>query len=173
MFWREGEYGPTNRFGDFFLNHTPQLFTQLDISAAAAPETMSGPALSPAVDEQVRLMREMVISQQRTCELLAELLSQVSQQQRQRNAELKAWKEANPDLAKSCREAAEALSSVHTEFLGSVAREAAENADSFTDSDYALGEFVDRYGPRLAHFNGVLQMLSQLGSPAVSPSSEA
>ncbi len=94
---------------------------------------MSGPALSPAVDEQVRLMREMVISQQRTCELLAELLSQVSQQQRQRNAELKAWKEANPDLAKSCREAAEALSGVHTEFLGSVAREAAENADSYTD----------------------------------------
>ena len=44
-------------------------------------------------------------------------------------------------------------------------REAAENAEDFADSEYALGEFIDRYGPRLAHFNGVLQLLAQLGAP--------
>jgi hypothetical protein len=27
-----------------------------------------------------------------------------------------------------------------------------------------LNEFVDRFGPRLAHLNGVLQVLAQLGS---------
>jgi hypothetical protein len=27
-----------------------------------------------------------------------------------------------------------------------------------------LSEFVDRYGPRLAHLNGVLQVLAQLSS---------
>jgi hypothetical protein len=27
-----------------------------------------------------------------------------------------------------------------------------------------LNEFVDRFGPRLAHLNGVLQVLSQLGA---------
>ena len=37
--------------------------------------------------------------------------------------------------------------------------------EDFTDSDYALGEFIDRYGPRLAHFNGVMQLLSQLAMP--------
>ena len=31
--------------------------------------------------------------------------------------------------------------------------------------EYALGEFIDRYGPRLAHFNGVLQLFAQLGAP--------
>ena len=30
--------------------------------------------------------------------------------------------------------------------------------------DRAWNEFVDRYGPRLAHLNGVLQVLSQLSS---------
>jgi hypothetical protein len=103
--------------------------------------------------------------QHRSCELLAELLNQVSQQQRQRTAELKAWKDANPQLARSCRTAAESLSKVHTEFLASIAREAADNAEDFADSEYALGEFIDRYGPRLAHFNGVLQLLAQLGAP--------
>jgi hypothetical protein len=113
----------------------------------------------------------MVTQQRRSCDLLTELLAQVSLQQRQRAAELKTWKEANPELATSCRRAAESLSKVHTEFLASIAQEAAENADDFTDSEYALGEFIDRYGPRLAHFNGVLQLFAQLGAPL--PQSEA
>ncbi|MBT4885611.1 MAG: hypothetical protein HON07_00165, partial [Planctomycetaceae bacterium] len=50
-------------------------------------------------------------------------------------------------------------------FLTTLAEEAAESADDFTDSEYALGEFIDRYGPRLAHFNGVMQLLSQLAMP--------
>jgi hypothetical protein len=32
------------------------------------------------------------------------------------------------------------------------------------DGEFMLNEFVDRYGPRLAHLNGVLQVLSQLSS---------
>ena len=50
-----------------------------------------------------------------------------------------------------------------------LARDAAENAEDFGDSEYALGEFIDRYGPRLAHFNGVLQLLAQLGAPQQAP----
>jgi hypothetical protein len=88
-------------------------------------------------------------------------------------AELKAWKEANPELSAACRRAAESLGGVHTEFLGSIARDAADNADDFADSDYALGEFVDRYGPRLAHFNGIMQLLAQLGAPLPQPDTPA
>jgi hypothetical protein len=106
-----------------------------------------------------------VVTQRKSVDLLLELLNQVSLQQRQRVAELKAWKEANPQLAQACRRAAESLSKVHTEFLSGLAQEAADNADDFADSEYALGEFIDRYGPRLAHFNGVLQLFAQLGAP--------
>jgi len=140
------------------------LFTQFDISAA----TVSAAAQPPTTGDLAEtngLLRGMLAQQQRTNELLAALLDQVSLQQRQRNAELKAWKEANPELAVSCRRAAESLAKVHTEFLAGLAREAAENADDFADSEYALGEFIDRHGPRLAHFNGVLQLFAQLGAP--------
>jgi hypothetical protein len=155
------------------MSHVPQVCTQLDISATTVAR--SGPPQVPAaaVDaaETNRLLREMVAQQQRSCELLGELLNQVSLQQRQRTAELKAWREANPELAASCREAAESLSKVHTEFLATIAREASDNAEGFTDSDYALGDFLDRFGPRLAHFNGVMQLFSQLGAqpPADKP----
>jgi hypothetical protein len=150
------------------MANVPMYTTQIDISAAggapAQPATLTGDP-----DEMTRLLRDMVALQKKSCDLLMELLAQVSQQQRQRNAELKAWREANPELAVSCRQAAESLAKVHTEFLAGVAREAFENAEDYADSDYALGEFIDRYGPRLAHFNGVLQLFGQLAAPPPQP----
>jgi hypothetical protein len=150
----------------------PPLFTQVDISAGPAA---AGLRPVPAGDQgdTNRLLHEMVGLQRRTCDLLVDLLGQVSLQHRQRAAELKAWKESNPELAASCRRAAESLSKVHTEFLASIAEEAAENAENFTDSEYALGEFIDRFGPRLAHFNGVLQLFAQLGAPLPQPETPA
>jgi hypothetical protein len=146
------------------MSDVPPLFTQVDISAAAMTPPGAAP-LAGDLTETNRLLRELIGQQQRSCDLLNELLAQVSLQHRQRNAELKAWKEAHPQLARSCRRAAESLAKVHTEFLSGIAREAADNADDFADSEYALGEFIDRYGPRLAHFNGVLQLFAQLGAP--------
>jgi len=148
----------------------PIYTTQVDISAGSPP-ARGLPQISDSPLDTNKLLHDMVVLQHRTNELLVELLNQVSLQQRQRNAELKAWKEANPQLAKSCRRAAESLSKVHTEFLSSLAQEAADNAEDFGDSEYALGEFIDRYGPRLAHFNGVLQLFAQLGAPL--PQAEA
>jgi hypothetical protein len=140
------------------------LFTQVDISSATIA-TAGQAAVAGDLAETNRLLREIAAQQQRSVELLAALLDQVSMQQRQRTAELKAWKEANPQLAASCRRAAESLAKVHTEFLAGIAREAADGAEDFADSEYALGEFIDRHGPRLAHFNGVLQLFGQLGAP--------
>lgn len=154
------------------MNDVPPLCTQLDISAGTLSPTVPAPAVSADAAETARLLRDMVALQRRSCELLAELVNQVSQQQRQRNAELKAWKEANPRLSESCRQAAEALTKVHADFLSNIATEAADNAENFSDSDYALGDFLDRFGPRLAHFNGVLQLLAQLGAPLPQPPAE-
>ena len=141
----------------------PSFFTQVEISAGSP--AAGRPTPTADITETNVLLRELVAQGQKQCELLTELLGQVSLQHRQRAAELKAWKESNPQLARSCKRAAESLGRVHTEFLASIAQEAAENADDFSDSEYALGEFIDRYGPRLAHFNGVLQLFAQLGAP--------
>ena len=149
------------------MHDMPPVFTQLDISATSIAPSHQAQGGGEAGDMR-QLLAEMVALQQRTCGLLGEMLAQVSLQQRQRANELKAWKEANPQLARSCRRAAESLAGVHTEFLARLAEEACENAESFSDSDFALGDFIDRHGPRLAHFTGVLQLFSQLGSPIPS-----
>ncbi|MBN2022976.1 MAG: hypothetical protein JW809_09290 [Pirellulales bacterium] len=118
------------------------------------------------------MLREILAAQDRQNELLEELVGQVSATQRQRAAELGQWKQANPALARACRGAAESLSKVQTEFLVGLTREIQENAEALMDGEFMLNEFVDRFGPRLAHLNGVLQVLSQLSAtpnPANTP----
>jgi hypothetical protein len=147
------------------MTHNPQspspLFTQVDITAAAP---VSPARSGQAGDEQVGLLRNILSAQDRQNELLEELVTQLVSAQRQRVTELGQWKQANPDLARACRTAAESLSRVQVEFLHSITREINENFDSLMDGEFMLNEFVDRFGPRMAHLNGLLQVLAQLSS---------
>jgi hypothetical protein len=147
------------------MSHNPQppspLFTQVDITSAApvSPARSGGTA-----DEQVGLLRNILSAQDRQNELLEELVAQLGAAQRQRVVELGQWKQANPELARACRTAAESLSRVQVEFLHSITREINENFDCLMDGEFMLNEFVDRFGPRMAHLNGLLQVLAQLSS---------
>jgi len=149
--------------------HPAALFTQVDITAGAQ---LSRPRDGQeAAEEQAGLLRSLLAAQDRQNELLEELVSQIVAAQRQRNAELGQWKQANPELARGCRQAAETLSQVQVEFLATMTREINDNAEVLMDGEFMLNEFVDRFGPRLAHLNGVLQVLAQLGSPAPTANS--
>ena len=143
-------------------DHPASLFTQVDITAGAQ---LARPRESQGwTDEQTSLLRGILAAQDRQNELLEELINQVGMSHRQRNAELAQWKQANPRLAASCRHAAETLSKVQVEFLNSVTSEIEDNGDALMEGEFMLNEFVDRFGPRLAHLNGVLQVLAQLSS---------
>jgi len=109
------------------------------------------------------LLRQLVEGQRQQNLLLEELLHQQVAANKQRATELLQWKNANPELARSCRRAAETLSRVQTQFLDSMTDEIEESQDYLLEGEYMLNEFVDRFGPRLAHLNGVLQVLAQLG----------
>ncbi len=114
--------------------------------------------------EVVALLHQLVIGQDRQNELLEEMTEAMQNNQRNRSGELQQWKDANPLLARRCRAAAEALSQVQTEFLQSLTCDVNDSFEDMLDSEFVMNEFVDRYGPRLAHLNGVLQMLSQLSA---------
>ena len=149
--------------------HDVQPLFRIDVSAGASE---SQPEVE-GEDAVVGLLRELVAGQRRQTQLLDELNQHLSAAQKQRATELGQWKEAHPHLAQSCRTAAETLSRVQTQFLANLTEEVSENADCLEDGEFMLNEFVDRYGPRLAHLNGVLQVLSQLSSiPAPTNSTQ-
>jgi hypothetical protein len=140
----------------------PPFYTQIDVAQNAAYPTSAGARVIEL--EQIRLLRELVAAQDRQNELLEELVNQFGAAQKQRANELGQWKQANPHLARNCREAAEALGKVQTAFLDSMTCEITDNFDSLADGEFVLNEFIDRFGPRLAHLNGLLQVLSLLSA---------
>jgi hypothetical protein len=141
----------------------PPLFSQIDVSQGAytTPPHQAGRGQEV---EQTRLLRELLAAQDRQNELLEEMVSQLCSSQKQRATELGQWKQANPRLARNCRLAAESLGKVQTEFLESLTQEINDNYENLLDGEFMLNEFVDRFGPRMAHLNGLLQVLSQLSA---------
>lgn len=158
--------------GLFIMTHDSQLppVFRIDVSAEHASSAESEATASG--DPMVNLMREMVALQEQQNQLLEDLNVQLATTQRQRANELGNWKEAHPDLARSCRLAAETLSRVQTQFLYNLTEDVENNEEALVDGEFMLNEFVDRYGPRLAHLNGVLQVLSQLSGDQ-SPSNSS
>jgi len=146
----------------------PPLFSQIDVTSAAYTGTPGG----RQDVEQTRLLREILSAQDRQNELLEEMVNHFGSAQKQRANELGQWKQANPHLARNCRRAAEALGKVQAEFLESLTTEVSENYENLLDGEFMLNEFVDRFGPRMAHLNGLLQVLSQLSAtpnPTIAP----
>ncbi len=148
-------------------SHTlPAVFSQLDVSAGS-----SSPRAVSAGGDQTELLREVLAAQDRTNELLEELVAVMATSHKQRSQELHQWRSANPHLSDSCREAAEVLSRVQVDYLDRMTEEIKDSAEELIDGEFMLNEFVDRFGPRLAHLNGVIQVLAQLSS-APSASSQ-
>jgi hypothetical protein len=146
------------------------LYSQIDVSPSAYPPVQQ--AARGDMAEQIRLLRDLVAAQDRQNELLEELVNQLSSAGKQRATELGQWKQANPHLARNCRLATDALGKVQTEFLETITQEINTNYESLLDGEFMLNEFVDRFGPRMAHLNGLLQVLSQLSAipnPANAP----
>ncbi|QDV22855.1 hypothetical protein [Aureliella helgolandensis] len=148
------------------MGNDPSPFSPMfSIDVSAEPRAAAGAVnASNATEATVALLHQMVIAQQRQNQLLEQLVQATVNTQKQRTAELQQWKDANPKLANSCRRAAETLSRVQTEFLENLTEEIEDCSEHLVEGDFMLNEFVDRFGPRLAHLNGVLQVLAQLGS---------
>jgi hypothetical protein len=150
------------------MAYDPRQLTSLfhiDVTADAAAGNVEE-AMGDKDDVMIALLRQLVVGQERQSKLLEELIQQTGAAQRQRASELGQWKQANSELSRRCRVAAETLSRVQNEFLANLTEEVADNEECLLDGEFLLNEFVDRYGPRLAHLNGVLQVLSQLSCTA-------
>lgn len=143
----------------------------IDVSADAATQQHSSDI--DANELMVVLLKQLVEGQKKEIALLEQLGNHLIGPQRARQAELTKWKEAHPALADQCRTASEMLGKVQQQFLANLTQEIADSDESLVDSDFMLNEFVDRFGPRLAHLNGVVQVLSQLSSAPNSPAEVA
>ncbi|MCA9237405.1 MAG: hypothetical protein KDA44_18150 [Planctomycetales bacterium] len=143
------------------------MYSQVDVTPSATSPQM----LAHAANEQTELLREVLAAQDRSNELLEELVSVMAASHKQRSQELHQWKTANPELAASCRDAAEQLSRVQVDYLERMTEEIQDTAEDMVCGEFVMNEFVDRFGPRLAHLNGMIQVFAQLSSAPTNSNS--
>lgn len=136
------------------------MFSQMDVTPPQDSEVRT------SASENTYLLQDILSAVDRQNELMEELIGVLGAKQRRKATELSQWRKAHPLLANNCRQAAEALGRVQMDFLSNMTEEIQDNGETLLEGEYMLGEFVDRYGPRLAHMHSMLQVLSQLAGPA-------
>ena len=143
--------------------------SRIDISPAIVLDAKSG-TLSNEQPHLVPLLERIIELQERQLEIAQKSAQAAEEAQRRRQAEIEQWQKKNQHLVTSCRDALEVLEGVQRAFLGQMAEYVVENEESLLDGEFLLSEFVDRFGPRMAHLSGVMNMLGQLVS--AGPSNE-
>ena len=115
---------------------------------------------SQAVDAQ----RQILEMQRQQLELAREA-AQIARDQRARQiGELERWQNSHEAVIDHCKDALGKLEQVHAALMGEMAEYVDENHENLVAGDFALSDFVDRFGPRLAHLNTMLAVLRPLAA---------
>src|ERR1044072_3058704 len=109
------------------VSQDPRLFSPM-FSIDVCTDTRAA-AASTKIDANeliVNLLKQLVDGQQQELKLLSEIAHWVGISHKQRQQEITQWKDANPDLARSCRIASEALVKVQNDYIHKITEEAAD-----------------------------------------------
>ncbi|HZW31263.1 MAG TPA: hypothetical protein VFF52_11180 [Isosphaeraceae bacterium] len=115
-------------------------------------------------NQSLEIQRQMLENQRQQLEISRELL-QVNREQRARQgAELERWQAGHEHVLDSCRETLGRLEQVHAALMAELANYVEDNHENLMEGDFSLSDFVDRFGPRLAHLNTMLAVLRPLAA---------
>jgi hypothetical protein len=134
-------------------------------SPPAPPETASPPP-GGAVD----LLRQMLEVQKEQLAYLRASVAAHDMGARWR-AFLNRWQEEFPTLGAACHKAMPVLERCYGRLIADLAERLNDEGDDALDSDFALQDFLDRYGMRLAQLGTILNLvapLAEIGSQGES-----
>ncbi len=146
------------------------VYSQIDVSQIGAPcaPLLGGDTFQNNLLQTLFQMSENQRRQNQLLEALVErvtiLVNQIAAPNQQKLAELQKWQTENPFLTDDCRDALDALNKVHNEYMESMTQELIQHKDDMMDSEFAVNEFIDKFGPRIIQMNTIIQFLTQLGA---------
>ncbi|MDE2506725.1 MAG: hypothetical protein KGM43_05910 [Planctomycetota bacterium] len=119
--------------------------------------------------QNIEMQRQVIELQRQQLELVRES-AQIAREQRARQvAEIERWQAGHEGVVEACRESLGKLEHVHAALMGELGVYVEENYENLLEGDYSLSDFVDRFGPRLAHLNTILAVLRPLAAAAKRP----
>jgi hypothetical protein len=126
-------------------------------------------ALVALQSQTLDVQRQILHHQQQQLELAKESAQIVREQRARQIAELERWQNGHEQVIDQCRESLGQLEQVHSALMGELVNHVADNHENLVDGEFALTDFVDRFGPRLAHLNTMLAVLRPLAAAARKP----
>jgi hypothetical protein len=137
----------------------------------APPSVALPPPPAAAADGQAALLRELIdVQREQLAYLRAAHESQNANARWQ--AFLSRYADEFPGVGKGCQEAFPHVERAFLRLLDDLARRLTDEDADPIDDEFSLGEFLDRYGMRLAQLGNVLNVLGPLAEAARSSSSE-
>ena len=158
-----------NRFapeiGNFAVPLERAMNFQIDVSSAVpCPPVKPGEA-----PETVELLRQLleVQREQLACQRAAHDMTA------RWRAFLTRWQPDFPDLAEGCRKALPHLERCYGQLLRDLTDKLNDEDEHGLDNDFALQEFLDRFGMRLAQLGTILNLVAPLAEAANSSQGES
>jgi hypothetical protein len=139
---------------------------QIDVSSTLPALGTELPAAPTPAAETVDLLRQLLeiqreqLNHQRAAAAAHDAISRW-------RAYLTRWKDEFPGLGDGCRKAIPALERSFAKLVGELTQ-CVNDDDGDLDNDFALQEFLDRYGMRLAQLGNILNLvapLAEAGAP--------
>lgn len=157
---------------------SPSWTYRMEVSPTGAPTTVV-----PQLTDPVALLQFMVNLQSQNLEMQRQIFEMQKQQlelarenaqfnrdQRARQiAELERWQQAHESVLEHSKQALGQLEQVHAAMMRDLAEYVDDNHENLVDGDFALSDFVDKFGPKLAHLNTMLAVLRPLAAAAKKP----
>ncbi len=126
-------------------------------------------ALLNLQSQTLEVQRQVLQNQQQQLELAREAAHIAREQRARQVAELERWQHGHDQVIDQCRESLGQLEQVHSALMTELVNHVADNHENLVEGDFALTDFVDKFGPRLAHLNTMLAILRPLAAAARKP----
>jgi hypothetical protein len=137
---------------------------QIDVSSAVPCPPVDPPASATGVPETVDLLRQLLEVQREQLGYQRAAAAAHDMTARWRNF-LTRWQNEFPDLGDGCRKALPLLERGYGQLIHDLTEKLNDDELSL-DNEFALQEFIDRYGMRLAQLGTLLNLVAPLAEAA-------
>ena len=136
---------------------------KIESSATPPPAPQGSPPSFPA--EAVDLLRQLLDVQREQLNQLRASAAAHDNGARWR-AFLNRWHEEFPDLSDTCRKALPVLEQTYGKLISEMTEHLSGDGSDALDNDFALQDFLDRYGMRLGQLGTILNLVAPLAEAA-------
>jgi hypothetical protein len=143
---------------------------QFEVASAATGQTAT-PQTVPLTNDAAELLRQILEVQREQLHLTRQRLAAQDQGGKWRNV-LARWQDDFAELPRACRVVLPQLERAYIALIADLAENLRARDDDALDNEFALGDFLDRYGARLHQLGAILHLVGPLAELADSKARE-